>query len=134
MKKQWMAFALLCLAPILAGVSCQTKDTYSGGNNLLGVVKLGPFPAQRVTGRLAMPGTYRATLARAGFAEREIAEVSERLVDAVVAHGSGAAIAAKVAEHLAAGADHVLLMPAANDAAAGVGELERLAPALGLDG
>jgi hypothetical protein len=55
-------------------------------------------------------------------------------VDAVVAHGSGAAIAAKVAEHLAAGADHVLLMPAASDAAAGVGELERLAPALGLDG
>ena len=47
MKKQWIAFALLCLAPILAGVSCQTKDTYSGGNNMLGVVKLGPFPAQR---------------------------------------------------------------------------------------
>jgi probable F420-dependent oxidoreductase len=89
---------------------------------------------QRVAGRLAMPGTYRATLARSGYAEREIAEVSERLVDAVVAHGSGAAIAAKVAEHLAAGADHVMLMPAATDAAAGVGELERLAPALGLEG
>jgi hypothetical protein len=47
MKKQWMAFALLCLAPMLSGVSCQTKDTFSGGSNMLGVVKLGPFPAQR---------------------------------------------------------------------------------------
>jgi hypothetical protein len=46
MKRQWIAFALLCLAPILAGVSCQTKDTFSGGNNMLGVVKLGPFPRQ----------------------------------------------------------------------------------------
>ena len=85
---------------------------------------------QRVAGRLAMPGTYAATMARLGYAEQEISEVSERLVDDIVAHGPAAAIAAKVAEHLAAGADHVLLLPAASDAAAGLGELERLAPAL----
>jgi probable F420-dependent oxidoreductase len=86
---------------------------------------------QRVAGRLGMAGTYAATMARLGYAEQEISEVSDRLVDDVVAHGSAAAIAEKVAEHLAAGADHVMVMPAASDAAAGVGELEELAPALG---
>jgi probable F420-dependent oxidoreductase len=85
---------------------------------------------QRVAGRLAMPGTYAATMARLGYAEQEISGVSDRLVDAVVAHGSAAAIAAKAAEHLAAGADHVLLLSAVSDAVAGVGELEQLAPAL----
>jgi probable F420-dependent oxidoreductase len=85
---------------------------------------------QRVAGRLGMAGTYAATISRLGYAEQEISEVSDRLVDDVVAHGPAAAIAAKVAEHLAAGADHVMVMPAASDAAAGVGELEELAPAL----
>jgi probable F420-dependent oxidoreductase len=86
---------------------------------------------QRVAGRLAMAGTYAATLAGLGYTGQEITEVSDRLVDAVVAHGEAAAIAAKVAEHLAAGADHVMLMPAASDATVGIGELEQLAPALG---
>jgi probable F420-dependent oxidoreductase len=85
---------------------------------------------QRVAGRLAMAGTYAATLAGLGYTGQEITEVSDRLVDAVVAHGEAAAIAAKVAEHLAAGADHVMLMPAASDATVGIGELEQLAPAL----
>ena len=85
---------------------------------------------QRVAGRLAMAGTYAATLAGLGYTGQEIAEVSDRLVDAVVAHGDAAAIAAKVAEHLAAGADHVMVMPAASDATVGIGELEQLAPAL----
>ena len=85
---------------------------------------------QRVAGRLAMAGTYAATLAGLGYTGQEITEVADRLVDAVVAHGEAAAIAAKVAEHLAAGADHVMLMPAATDATVGIGELEQLAPAL----
>jgi probable F420-dependent oxidoreductase len=85
---------------------------------------------QRVAGRLAMPGTYAATMARLGYTEQDISEVSDRLVDAVVAHGDAAAIAAKVSEHLAAGADHVMVMPAAIGGTAGVGELEQLAPAL----
>ena len=85
---------------------------------------------QRVAGRLAMAGTYAATLAGLGYTGQEITEVSDRLVDAVVAHGEAAAIAAKVAEHLAAGADHVMVMPAASDATVGIGELEQLAPAL----
>jgi alkanesulfonate monooxygenase SsuD/methylene tetrahydromethanopterin reductase-like flavin-dependent oxidoreductase (luciferase family) len=60
---------------------------------------------------------------------RTIAEVSDRLVDAIVGHGDPAAIAAKVREHVAAGADHVMLMlPIGGDFSAG--QLEQLAPAL----
>jgi alkanesulfonate monooxygenase SsuD/methylene tetrahydromethanopterin reductase-like flavin-dependent oxidoreductase (luciferase family) len=53
-------------------------------------------------------------------------------VDALVAHGDPAAVAAKVREHLVAGADHVtLLLPSGGDFATGVDQLEQLAPALG---
>jgi probable F420-dependent oxidoreductase len=85
---------------------------------------------QRVASRLAMPGTYAATMARLGYSEREITEVSDRLVDGIVGHGDAAAIAAKVAEHLAAGADHVVIMSTGNDVADGVDQLEQLAPTL----
>jgi probable F420-dependent oxidoreductase len=84
---------------------------------------------QTVAGRLAAPGTYAATMARLGYSEQEIAGVSDRLVDALVGYGDAAAIAAKVREHLAAGADHVLVMPTA-DFADGVDQLEQLAPTL----
>lgn len=53
--------------------------------------------------------------------------------DALVAHGDAAAIAAKVQEHLYAGADHVtLLLPIGGEFSTGIGQLERLAPALAL--
>jgi probable F420-dependent oxidoreductase len=84
---------------------------------------------QTVAGRLAAPGTYAATMARLGYSEQEIAEVSDRLLDALVGYGGAEAIAAKVREHLAAGADHVMVMPTA-DFAEGVDQLERLAPTL----
>jgi probable F420-dependent oxidoreductase len=85
---------------------------------------------QRVAGRLGLPGTYAATLAQLGYSEREITEVSDQLVDAIVGYGDAAAIAAKVREHLAAGADHVLIMSTGNDVADGVDQLEQLAPTL----
>ena len=89
---------------------------------------------QTVAGRLAAPGTYAATMTRLGYSEQEIAEVSDRLLDALVGYGDSAAIAAKVREHLAAGADHVMVMPTA-DFAGGVDQLEQLAPTLaGLTG
>jgi probable F420-dependent oxidoreductase len=84
---------------------------------------------QTVAGRLAAPGPYRATMARLGYSEQEIAQVSDRLLDALVGYGGAAAIAAKVREHLAAGADHVMVMPTA-DFADGVDQLEQLAPTL----
>ena len=51
-------------------------------------------------------------------------------MDGIAGYGDAAAIAAKVREHLAAGADHVMVMPTATDLTDGVGQLEQLAPAL----
>ena len=56
--------------------------------------------------------------------------MSDRLVDGIAGYGDAAAIAAKVREHLAPGADHVMVMPTATDLTDGVGQLEQLAPAL----
>jgi probable F420-dependent oxidoreductase len=85
---------------------------------------------QGVAGRLSQPGTYAATMARLGYTAREITEVSDRLVDGIVGYGDPAAIAAKVREHLAAGADHVMVMVTGIDFADGVNQLEQLAPTL----
>jgi probable F420-dependent oxidoreductase len=57
----------------------------------------------------ARGGGYAANLHRMGFAEDEIAQLSDRLVDAVVAWGDLDAVAPRVAAHLRAGADQVAL-------------------------
>jgi probable F420-dependent oxidoreductase len=72
--------------------------------------------------------SYAATMARLGYSAGDIAEVSDRLVNAVVAHGNPAGIGVKVREHLVAGADHVtLLLPIGGDFATGVEQLEQVA-------
>lgn len=82
---------------------------------------------------LGLPGSsYPASLARLGYSAQEINEVSDRLVDAVIAYGEPATIAAKAREHLAADADHVMIMPPiGGDFTTSVEQLEQLAPALG---
>jgi hypothetical protein len=57
----------------------------------------------------APSGAYAANLRRMGFSEDEIAHLSDRLVDAVVAWGDVDTIAARITEHLHAGADQVAL-------------------------
>lgn len=85
---------------------------------------------ERVSAGLGQP-SYAAGLTRLGYSDQDIAEVSDRLVDAIIAHGDPAAIAAKVREHLTAGADHVtLLSQVGTDFSVGVDQLEWLAPAL----
>jgi probable F420-dependent oxidoreductase len=55
---------------------------------------------------------YTGNLVRHGFNEDDIAEGgSDRLIDAVIPHGSAEDIAAVAREHLDAGADHVCLQP-----------------------
>ncbi|HSS25349.1 MAG TPA: TIGR03620 family F420-dependent LLM class oxidoreductase [Mycobacterium sp.] len=72
--------------------------------------------------------SYAAMMARLGYSARDITEVSDRLVNAVVAHHNPAGIAVKVREHLVAGADHVtLLLPIGSDFATGVDQLEQVA-------
>jgi probable F420-dependent oxidoreductase len=55
---------------------------------------------------LALPN-YANNLLRSGFSEDDLAQVSDRLLDAIIAWGDEAAVLRRVAEHQAAGADHV---------------------------
>jgi probable F420-dependent oxidoreductase len=56
---------------------------------------------------------YAANLLRHGFTEADLADGgSDRLIDAVVPHGSAEQVAEAVQAHLDAGADHVCLQPA----------------------
>ncbi len=80
---------------------------------------------------LGLPN-YTNNLARSGFDESDWAGGgSDRLVDAIVAWGDEATIAARVAEHHAAGADHVCVQVLIDDRARmPEAEWRRLAPAL----
>lgn len=55
---------------------------------------------------LALPN-YANNLLRSGFTEDDVSSVSDRLFDAIIAWGDEDAIKRRVAEHHAAGADHV---------------------------
>jgi probable F420-dependent oxidoreductase len=59
---------------------------------------------------------YTSNLLRFGFTEEDIADGgSDRLIDAVIPHGSPEQIAESVRAHLDAGADHVCLQPLGAD-------------------
>jgi probable F420-dependent oxidoreductase len=75
---------------------------------------------------------YTSNLLRLGWTEEDLADGgSDRLIDALVAHGDAAAVAARLTEHLDAGADHVCaqVLPGADDP---VPALRGLAEALNL--
>ena len=55
---------------------------------------------------LAMPN-YANNLLRLGFSSDDVASVSDRLLDAIIAWGDEEAVIRRVSEHLSAGADHV---------------------------
>ena len=73
--------------------------------------------------------SFAATIAQLGYSEQERTDVSDRLDD-VIGYGDPDAIAAKVREHLAAGADHVEVMLPGGDFDLGVSQFEELGPAL----
>ncbi|HEX2284633.1 MAG TPA: TIGR03620 family F420-dependent LLM class oxidoreductase [Mycobacterium sp.] len=58
---------------------------------------------------LTKVGGYRRNLLRLGFSESDIDDVSDRLLDGIAAWGPVDAIAARVGEYRAAGADQVVL-------------------------
>lgn len=59
---------------------------------------------------------YVSNFRSLGFTDEDVAgEGSDRLVDAVIAHGDAAAVAARVDEHVAAGADHVCVQVLGED-------------------
>jgi len=55
---------------------------------------------------LTMPN-YANNMLRQGFSDDDVASVSDRLVDAIIAWGDESTVIARVNEHLSAGADHV---------------------------
>jgi probable F420-dependent oxidoreductase len=57
---------------------------------------------------LALPN-YGNNLLRSGFSPDDLAQVSDRLFDAIIAWGDEGAIMGRVAEHRSAGADHVCI-------------------------
>jgi probable F420-dependent oxidoreductase len=78
----------------------------------------------------AVPG-YVSAFQRMGFDEREIGEMSDRLVDAVFAWGNVDRVVARLSEQAAVGADHLVIGPVPTPG--GPGELEvaeRMAPSL----
>ena len=89
------------------------------------------FGRQTVARYLGMVN-YTANLRRLGFTDEDLAgQGSDRLVDAVIAHGDVAQVVARLDEHLQAGADHVSVQVLGDDVLAGY---RTLAPALGLSG
>ncbi|WP_343601754.1 LLM class F420-dependent oxidoreductase [Mycobacterium sp.] len=57
-------------------------------------------------GYLGLPN-YANNLLRLGFSSDDLAQVSDRLFDAIIAWGNEDAVVRRVGEHLSAGADHV---------------------------
>jgi probable F420-dependent oxidoreductase len=63
---------------------------------------------------LALPN-YANNLLRSGFASDDLAQVSDRLFDAIIAWGDEDAISRRIADHLSAGADHVCVQVLLSD-------------------
>jgi hypothetical protein len=85
-----------------------------------------------VAGYVSMAPHQEANVRRLGFGDDDIlAGPSERLVDAIVAHGDVETIRKRVQEHLDAGADHVCIQVlSADPAALPLLEWRELAPVL----
>jgi probable F420-dependent oxidoreductase len=76
---------------------------------------------------------YTANLRRLGWTDADLSDGgSDALIDALVAHGSAAQVAARLTEHLDAGADHVSIQLLTAPGADLAGGYRELAQAVGL--
>ncbi|WP_214365077.1 LLM class F420-dependent oxidoreductase [Pseudonocardia sp. H11422] len=75
---------------------------------------------------------YRRNLLRLGFTEADLDSASDAVIDALVAHGDAATVAARIVEHIDAGADHVCAQILTETDADPLPALRELAGALGL--
>ena len=76
---------------------------------------------------------YTSNLQRLGYTDVDLVDGgSDRLVDALVAHGSPEQVAAQLTAHLTAGADHVCIQLLTETNADPVPQYAELATALGL--
>jgi probable F420-dependent oxidoreductase len=104
--------------PYLVTPSYVTDARAALGADRMLAVLLMVMPTDREAARRAVAqpldfltkvGGYRRNLLRQGFSESDIDDVSDRLLDGITAWGELGAIAARVAEYRAAGADQVVL-------------------------
>jgi probable F420-dependent oxidoreductase len=81
---------------------------------------------------LQLPNSaYVSNLRRLGYADDDLSGAgSDRLLDALVAHGDEARVVAHLRAHLEAGADAVLVQPLGADLGSCIDQLKQLAPAL----
>ncbi|HYZ99315.1 MAG TPA: hypothetical protein VE575_11230 [Acidimicrobiales bacterium] len=87
---------------------------------------------RRAVGPPARMAAYRANLLRFGYTDEDLGRApNDRVVDALVAWGDEAAIAARAQDHLEAGADHVCVEVLSGDRTVPLDAWRRLAPALG---
>jgi hypothetical protein len=76
---------------------------------------------------------YTSNLRRLGWTDADLADPgSDALIDALVAHGDPARVAAQLTEHLTAGADHVCVQLITESDADRLDGYRQLAAALGL--
>jgi probable F420-dependent oxidoreductase len=102
---------------LVMGLSVMPGATRDDARQTIAMMFGGPDGARRLVGL--------------GFTEEEATGFGDRLVDAIVAYGHPDRIAARIHEHLTAGADHVsLLLPVNTDFATGIDQLAALAPAI----
>lgn len=89
--------------------------------------------ARSMSGRYLGLRNYVANFKRLGFTDADVAgDGSDALMDALVAHGDAAAVAARVTGHLDAGADHVAVQVLTEGDADPRPGLRAVAAALGL--
>jgi probable F420-dependent oxidoreductase len=109
------AFPILVTSGYVARARERLGDDATLAVEQLVVLEADPQRARRLARRPLgflgrLPG-YQRSFRRMGFADDEIQQLDDRLVDAVVAWGDADRVAARVDELRAAGADHVAISP-----------------------
>jgi probable F420-dependent oxidoreductase len=107
------AFPVLVTPEAVAGARARLGDDSTLAVEQIAVVEADPGVARELArgplGMLSQLPAYRAHFRRQGFAEDDVATLSDRFVDAVVCWGDAGAVAARARELVDAGADHVAL-------------------------
>jgi probable F420-dependent oxidoreductase len=105
------AFPVLVTPGYTASARSRLGDDTALAVDQLVVVETDPQRARAIArgsiGFLASLPAYQASFRRMGFTDEEIAELGDRLVDALVPWGDADAVASAITRQLQAGADHV---------------------------
>ena len=117
------AFPVLVTPGYAASARSRLGNATSLAVEQLVVVESDPERARAVArgplGFLGRLPAYRASFRRMGFADEEIAQLGDRLVDGLVPWGHADAVAAAISRQLEAGADHVAISVIADSSQAG---------------